>query len=121
MIEDRQHHWVRFHNVDYPKDCILLPPFSPEIQSFRKHGYILRPLLEAPFLIFNHCSFPETADLFLETGNYMRGIQQILSGKFLNYTLLLVKTGLEGDVSSSINFLYHFNAGSVMNVDRQDY
>ncbi|CAJ0549868.1 Ff.00g064630.m01.CDS01 [Fusarium sp. VM40] len=121
MIGDRQHHWMRFYNVDYAKDCILLPPFSPEVQSFRDHGYMLRPLFRALFLVFDHLSLSETPDLCLQAGNYTQCIQQILSHEVSNYPVLLVKTGLKEDFSSSIKFLSLFNAGLAMNVDRQNY
>ncbi|KAJ4128923.1 hypothetical protein NW768_007447 [Fusarium equiseti] len=111
-----------FSSTDQVAHCRPLP--SPEIKTFRQHGYLVRPLFRALYMVLdNQTVVSDNISRPVERANedYFDWRQRRWVHEISQYSVLLVKTGDEENLSSPISFLSLFDAGLAVNVNRADY
>ncbi|KAL6922620.1 hypothetical protein FSHL1_006584 [Fusarium sambucinum] len=110
-------------------ETIPPPHFQPipskRVQSFRDHGYTIRPLLRALYMVIDDQALQATPPFRLpgriRPDTFRPRDERVLNHRISYCTVLLIRTGEETHLSSPISFLPLFEAGLALNVDRQDY
>ncbi|KAF4976144.1 hypothetical protein FZEAL_7163 [Fusarium zealandicum] len=105
------------------------PPFfepvpSRKIQSWRDHGYIMRHLFRALYMVVDSQALAEPAEPGPARQDHDKWIfyhEGVSERSLARCTVLLVKTGDEAHLDAPISFLPLFDAGLASHVDRQDY
>lgn len=100
-------------------------PVNPSVQSLREHGYLMRPLFRAIYMVVDNQSlagYTMTPYAFeRENEDWMALRSQFRANQVSSRTVLLVKTEDDSHLSSPISFLPLFEAGLTLNVNREDY
>jgi hypothetical protein len=103
-------------------ECYCMPeytlPLLPPTQSCRDHGYSIRPLFEALYIVYDD-QFEDHDEM-----DKPAGMGEYASNEYSrqsNDTVLLVRTGKDSHLSSPISFLPLFESGLAFNVNRPDY
>jgi hypothetical protein len=111
-----------FTSPDEVAHCRPLP--SPKIQTFQQHGYLVRPLFRALYMVLDNqtvVSDDISRPVERENEDYFDWRQRRWVHEISQYSVLLVKTGDEETLSSPISFLSLFDAGLAVDVNRPDY
>ncbi|KAI6754904.1 hypothetical protein HG530_012656 [Fusarium avenaceum] len=98
------------------------PMAAPPIKSFRNHGYLMRPLFKALYMVIDD-QFEAYQNDLIEPftqgdSNYKQKFQEFLSS---NHTVLLVRTCQDSHLTSPVSFLPLFESGLALGVNRSDY
>ncbi|UPK97601.1 hypothetical protein LCI18_008536 [Fusarium solani-melongenae] len=120
---------VDFYPYGTRSQTITPPHFQPipdrAIQSFRDHKYLIRPLFRALYIFVDGQALAEYPGPFPTRrgeGEYLLDYRQRLLVQMISrVTVLLVKTGDESHLFSSISFLPLFDYGLALDVNRPDY
>lgn len=95
---------------------------APPIKSFRNHGYLMRPLFKALYMVIDDQFEAYQNDLITPfrrgDNNYKEKVQEFLSS---NHTVLLVRTCEDSHLISPVSFLPLFESGPALAVNRPDY
>ncbi|KAM0297190.1 hypothetical protein ACHAPM_009721 [Fusarium culmorum] len=101
------------------------PSLCPPTQSFRDHGYFMRPLFKALYVVYDdQFDDHDYLDEPMDRGEYEKiddYRQRFIGWKKSNESVLLVRTGNDSHLSSPISFLPLFQYGLAFNVNRPDY
>ncbi|RFN54351.1 hypothetical protein FIE12Z_1477 [Fusarium flagelliforme] len=100
------------------------PLLSPKIQTFRQHGYLIRPLFRALYMVIdNQTIVSDDMSRLVRCKNedYFDWRQRRWVHEISQYSVLLVRTGDEETLSELISFLPLFDAGLAVDVNRSDY
>ncbi|KAF5568035.1 hypothetical protein FPHYL_2969 [Fusarium phyllophilum] len=98
---------------------------NPSVQSLKAHGYLMRPLFRAIYMVVDNQSLadytmtPHVSER--ENGDWMALRSQFRANQVSSHTVLLVKTGDDSHLASPISFFPLFDAGLALNVNREDY
>ncbi|PNP79335.1 hypothetical protein FNYG_07411 [Fusarium nygamai] len=98
---------------------------DPSVQSLKDHGYLMRPLFRAIYMVVDNQSLagytksPRVSER--ENGDWMALRSQFRANQVSGHTVLLVRTGDDSHLSSPVTFLPLFDAGLALNVNREDY
>ncbi|KAF5539791.1 hypothetical protein FNAPI_10690 [Fusarium napiforme] len=98
---------------------------NPSVQSLKDHGYLMRPLFRAIYMVVDNQSLADCTNpprvSERENGDWMALRSQFRANQVSGHTVLLVKTGDDSHLSTPISFLPLFDAGLALNVNREDY
>ncbi|KIL88407.1 hypothetical protein FAVG1_08487 [Fusarium avenaceum] len=98
------------------------PMAAPPIKSFRNHGYLIRPLFKALYMVIDDQFEAYQIDLIEPfrqgVSKYKQKFQEFLSS---NHTVLLVRTCQDSHLTSPVSFLPLFESGLALAVNRPDY
>ncbi|KAF5988643.1 hypothetical protein FBULB1_1376 [Fusarium bulbicola] len=98
---------------------------NPSIQSFKHHGYLMRPLFRAIYMIVDGQSlagYTKTQHVLeRENEDWMVLRSQFRANQVSGHTALLARTGNDSHLSSPITLLPLFDAGLALNVNRENY
>ncbi|KAJ4250181.1 hypothetical protein NW762_011996 [Fusarium torreyae] len=121
--------YVDFYPYDARSQVIPPPHYQPilsrAVQSFRDHGYVLRPVFRALYIFVDDQAYAEDhKPLPVQQGEakcFIEYRQRIYIHLMSRVTVLLVKSGDESSLSSPISFLPLFDVGLALDVNREDY
>ncbi|KAF5962293.1 hypothetical protein FBULB1_14327 [Fusarium bulbicola] len=110
----------------YPGEPMPKDETPGDVRSWREHGYIMRHLFRALYVVVDRQSLPQTTGSYyeppgLEGYDRIHKLEHRLEKKLKQCTVLLVKSGDDAHLSSPISFDPLFEAGLAMNVNRDDY
>ncbi|KAJ4007668.1 hypothetical protein NW752_010336 [Fusarium irregulare] len=96
---------------------------SPKIQTFRQHGYLMRPLFRALYMVLDNQTIPDVISrpVRRENEEYFAWRQRRLVDEISQYSVPLIRTGDEETLSSPISFSSLLDSGLALDVNRPDY
>ncbi|KAJ3529754.1 hypothetical protein NM208_g4001 [Fusarium decemcellulare] len=129
MLSAHLDDYVDFYPYDMRSQTIPPPHYQPipdrAIQSFRNHGYLLRPLFRALYIFVDGQALAEfPGPMPAQRGEaecHLAYRQRVHIQAMSRVSVLIVKTGDESHLSSPISLLPLFDAGLALNVNRPDY
>ncbi|KAF4462894.1 hypothetical protein FALBO_10287 [Fusarium albosuccineum] len=129
MLSAHLDDYVDFYPYDMRSQTIPPPHYQtiPDraIQSFRDHGYLLRPLFRALYLFVDGRALAEyPGPMPAQRGEaecHLAYRQRVNIQSMSRVSVLKVKTGDESHLSSPISLLPLFDAGSALDVNCPDY
>lgn len=96
---------------------------SSKIQTFRQHGYLMRPLFRALYMVVDNQTIPDVISrpVRRENEEYLAWRQRRSVHEMSQYSVLLVRTGDEEALSSPISLSSLLDSGLALDVNRPDY